>query len=120
MDVLYINNISVSVSNLDIEKGKLWSEGSGRATNGYWTGDIKARKYKLSCDIMTLTQEECATILNAVDANDYFKVKFIDPYSSIGAWKEITCYASDTKISVYNYVTKRVRYKNIKFSTIER
>lgn len=122
MDVLYLNGVAVAPSKLDIAKNKLWSEGSGRVTNGDWNGDIKARKYKFEIEVSALSQSECATILNAVDGDNvkYFTVKFIDPYSTTGAWKTVTCYCSDTTASVYNYTRNNVRYSNIRFSTIGR
>lgn len=120
MDILFLNGVAVEPSSLDIERLKLWSEGSGRATNGDWTGDIKARKWKLSCTVKGLSKTEAAKILNAIDGDEvqYFNVKFINPYSTTGNWATATCYSSDTKISVYNYTRKNITYSSVTFSTV--
>ena len=108
----------LKLNGLTIEKERIWSANTGRASNGLMIGDIIAFKYKLSCEWPPLTRSQVAIIDAALSAAPFFTVKFMDPATNAQTSK--ICYAGTPAYPVYTYVNGVKTYGGVKVDLIER
>jgi len=109
----------VKQGSLNVGKNKIWSENTGRVSNGDMTGDLVATKYKLEATLNAMGQAESAA-LDDIISEDFFYAKFINPASSSGGWKTIKVYGGDVTYPVYSYATGNLRYVGTGISLIEK
>lgn len=94
---------------LQIKPEKVWSKNAGRTSSGKFVGDVIATKHTLHVEWRTLTQAQGAQLYD-LSHKDFVSVTYVDPSSSTGAEKTITCYVDGPSYSVYSYVNGLPRY----------
>lgn len=105
---------------IKLSKNKIWSDNTGRDTNGRMTGTIKAIITKLEIQWENLTQAEADLIDSVVsDASTPFTtVSYVDVN---GKDKTIEAYFGDPTYSIRNYDVnkKQQTYDSVSVSTIQ-
>lgn len=120
MSALWINGVAMPTpSKLISGKEPIWSSNTGRTSTGLMVGDIVGYKFKLQIEWNVLNQEQSAALDNAITTTPFFTVKFIDPTSPAGEYKEITAYANGVSYPVYSYVDGLPRHTGVGLSLIE-
>lgn len=117
-DKLTIGGKTFEVSKLDISHNDIWSQNSGRTKAGTYTGDLIGFKWRLDVEIDPCSRETLQKLYTVVES-PVITVGFTNPKNN--QHKEIKCYSSATKFSVYNYeVTNELTYQGVSFSVVER
>lgn len=103
---------------LTIKPEKIWSKNAGRTSTGKFVGDVIAIKHTLHAEWKTLSQSQGSTLYNLCDG-DFVTVTYVDPKSSSGAEKTITCYVDGPSYNVYSYVDGYPRYTGVAIDLVE-
>lgn len=74
-------------------------------------------KRKIELGWKHLSKSDLQTVMNAVSPV-FFKVEYIDPLNSVK--KTGTFYAGDRNVGALDYINGDIRWKDIKFSVIEK
>lgn len=112
-----INGVEmIEPSSIDVSRNKIWSSGSGRTQSGKFTGDIKARKWKLDIVWKVLTKQETKDILAALEPA-FINVKFLNPRTN--TFETRVFYAGDEAMPVYSYELDGITYESLKVALVE-
>jgi hypothetical protein len=116
MALLVINGVEMPtpsgyiVSKQDIVKAE-------RNARGTMIKEMIAQKDKIDLAWIYLSAADTAKVLTAVSAN-FFNVTYLEPQSNTNKTK--TFYAGDRSAPAMDFINGIMRYKDIKFSIIER
>lgn len=100
---LYINGVRMptpALQGVSISREPIWSPDTGRTASGKMVGSIVARKTTLKLKWPPLTMSQAATILGAIEDNDFFSVKFTD---AGGVTRTLTMYAGPPSFTQYSW-----------------
>lgn len=88
-----------------------------RNAAGDMVKDIIATKRKIELRWNYLSREDTSKVLRLVSSN-FFTVEYIDPQE--GDWRTGVFYCGDRTVGALDYRNGRIRYKDLRFSLIER
>lgn len=100
----------LSVGIQDLSKGE-------RNANGTMIIERIATKRKLELSWKYLSKEDLSKVLNAVSPV-FFQVEYLDPQEN--RKNTGTFYSGDRNMGALDFINGNIRYKDIKFSVIER
>lgn len=99
-------------------RSALDASSSGRNQAGLMFRDVVAQKTKLQVKWGSLSEAQCATLLQMVD-EPFLEIRYPDAYT--GAKRTMTCYVGDRSTPMYRMdSTSTWKWKEISFSFIER
>lgn len=121
-----VNETSITVngvalpepSSITVDYEPLWSQGSGRMSDGNFEGDIQTIKYRVDVIWQPVSGENVKKILSTVYCgNPFLKVRFKSHISNQYVTK--TMYVGEAKASVYSYAIPDAMYQSLPLSFVE-
>jgi hypothetical protein len=116
MALIKINGVEIPTPS-DYQPGIMDISKAERNANGTMIIERVATKRKLELAWKTLSQQQMTLILNAI-APVFFTVEYMDPQE--GGIKIGTFYAGDRNCPALSFINGKLKYKDVKFSIIER
>lgn len=113
-----INGSTFRVKNIKVLKEAIWSDDTGRGSDGKILGDIVAYKYKLEVEFPPLNDAE-AKAYNDCMSRSFYPVTFYNPY--LGRDDTRTMYNGELALSPYSSldVFQKIRYQGVTVHLIE-
>lgn len=96
----------------------LWAQGSGRMSDGTFSGDIISKKWRLDVTWSPVSEETASQILSLIDSKAWHTVKFRSPKDN--SFITATMYAGDIPTPVYSYAINHAAYESLAISFVEK
>ena len=115
---IQINGYTFRVKNIDILSETIWSDSTGRSSDGKIIGDVVCEKYKLEVTFPPLSEEEAINLKKACTTG-FYPVKFYDYYT--GQDVTIPMYNGELRLSPYSAleIFKYVQFQGVTVHLIE-
>lgn len=95
----------------------LWAQGSGRMSDGTFSGDITAKKWRVDVTWAPVSEEMAETILSLIESKAWHTVRFRSPKDN--DFVTATMYAGDISTPVYSYAVEDATYETLSVSFVE-